>query len=213
VLFLTCTASLAAEQLTGTVDVRTRAGATRGTVLVFAEPLDAAASRHPVAAQLVQKDKTFSPGVLAVPVGSTVEFPNRDPIFHNVFSLSTPQPFDLGLYRAGSSKSRVFTAPGYYWVFCNIHPQMAAFLAIVPSPWWTTAGPNGEFRLEVPRGRYRLTAVSERAAPISLDAAAAAPSPLVLRLDETAWVGITHKNKFGQDYPASAYEESRRRHR
>jgi hypothetical protein len=164
-----------------------------------------------VKARLEQRDKTFRPPVLAVPAGSSVEFPNLDPIFHNVFSLSAAEPFDLGLYRAGASKTRTFARPGYYWVFCNIHPQMAAFLAVLPSPWWTTAGADGTFRLDVPRGRYRVTAVSERAAPVSLEAAAGGASPVVLRLDETAWVGLTHKNKFGQDYPASAYDDARRR--
>jgi plastocyanin len=203
-------AVVTAAEVTGTVEARTSGGA-RGTAIVFAEPLEGVAPNEPQKVRLQQRDKRFTPAVLAVPIGSTVDFPNLDPIFHNVFSLSSPQPFDLGLYRAGSSKSRTFTRPGYYWVFCNIHPQMAAFLAVVPSPWVTLADERGAYRLDLPRGRYRLTALSERAAPASVEIEVGSTSGAVpvLRLDETRWVGITHKNKFGQDYPASAYETSK----
>ncbi len=201
-----------ADVVTGRVDVQVKAGNPRGTAIVFAEPLDTSAPVRPAKATLTQQDKSFHPLVLAVPVGSTVDFPNSDPIFHNVFSVSPPEPFDLGLYRAGSSKSRTFAKPGYYWVFCNIHPQMAAFLAVVPTPWVTQADAQGQFRLDVPQGRYRLTAVSERAAPVSVEVtvggATSAPS---LQLDERAFVMAAHKNKFGQPYPASAYDPSRRK--
>src|SRR5688572_4296343 len=84
------------EPVVGQVESRTKPGAPRGTIIVFAEPLDGAVPARPATAKLEQKEKTFSPLVLAVPVGSSVEFPNLDPIFHNVFSLSTPEPFDLG---------------------------------------------------------------------------------------------------------------------
>lgn len=201
-----------ADVVTGRVDVQVKAGNPRGTVIVFAEPLDGAVPSRPAKATLVQQDKSFRPAVLAVPVGSTVDFPNADPIFHNVFSLSTPEPFDLGLYRAGSSKSRTFTRPGYYWVFCNIHPQMAAFLAVVPSPWLTQADAQGQFRLDVPAGRYRVTAVSERSAPVSAEVTVGGhtTSPAIA-LDERTFVMAAHKNKFGQNYPASAYEASRKK--
>ncbi len=201
-----------ADVVTGRIDVQVKAGNQRGTVIVFAEPLDGPAPSRPAKATLTQQDKSFRPPVLAVPVGSTVDFPNSDPIFHNVFSLSTPEPFDLGLYRAGSSKSRTFTRPGYYWVFCNIHPQMAAFLAVVPSPWMTQADAQGQFRLELPAGRYRLTAVSERGAPVSAEMTVGGPTTAPsLELDERAFVMSAHKNKFGQSYPASAYDPSRKK--
>lgn len=199
-----------ADPVTGKVTIRTKANAGSGTAIVFAEPVQGSAPSQPAKARLEQKDKAFRPGVLAVPVGSTIEFPNTDPIFHNVFSLSTPEPFDLGLYRAGSAKARTFAQPGYYWVFCNIHPQMAAFLAVVPTPWVTLADAQGSFRLELPRGKYRLTALSERSTPVTVDltVSGATPAPEVI-IDETAWVGLTHRNKFGQEYPASAYDKRR----
>ena len=106
----------------------------------------------------MQKNKTFQPRVLAVPVGSTVEFPNNDGIYHNVFSLSTPQPFDLGLYRSGESPSRTFTAPGIYRVFCNIHPQMSAVLVVAPTATSPLPHPTGDTCSILPSGRFRVTA-------------------------------------------------------
>ena len=160
---------------------------------------------------MVQKGRAFQPAILAVPVGSTIDFPNKDVVFHNIFSLSTPEPFDLGLYRAGESKSRVFTRPGMYRVFCNIHPEMTAFIAVVPTPYVTTADAEGRFRLELPQGRYKLTAVSSRASPQSADVAvgAGATDAPPLALDESQFVSLPHKNKFGQDYPATAYDPKR----
>jgi plastocyanin len=177
------------------------------TPVVYAEPLEQPAPRQPQKVVLGQKNKTFQPRVVAVPVGSTVEFPNNDQIFHNVFSLSLPQPFDLGLYRAGESKSRTFMQPGVYRVFCNIHPQMSAIVVVAPSPYVVVVPPDGRFSLELPAGRYRLTALSERADPITADVTsvqglATAPD---LQLDESTWKFTQHKNKFGQDYPAAAY--------
>jgi plastocyanin len=177
------------------------------TPVVYAEPLDQSAPRQPQKVVLGQKNKTFQPRGVAVPVGSTVEFPNNDQIFHNVFSLSLPQPFDLGLYRAGESRTRTFTQPGVYRVFCNIHPQMSAIVVVAPSPYVAVVPSDGRFSLELPVGRYRLTALSERAAPVSADVAsvqglATAPE---LQLDESAWKFTQHKNKFGQEYPAAAY--------
>ena len=192
----------------GTVRTITRPGVTAALAVVYAEPLAGSAPRSARRATLTQKGKTFRPGVLAVPVGSTVDFPNEDPIFHNVFSLSPPAPFDLGLYRSGASRSRVFAQPGTWRVFCNIHPQMSALIVVTPTPYVTMTDANGAYTLELPPGRYRLTALSDRAAGVSADidvsgAAASAPN---LQLDESAFVAVPHKNKFGQDYPRAAYE-------
>ena len=125
---------------------------------------------RPAASCLRQKNKTFTPRLLGVPVGAVVEFPNDDNIFHNVFSLSGPQPFDLGQYRSGESQSRTFAQAGTYRVFCNIHPNMSALILVVPTPYLVITGADGRFVLDLPAGRYRLTAVSERAAPVSIEA-------------------------------------------
>jgi plastocyanin len=197
-----------AGPVTGTVRTLTRPGTAAAATVVYAEPLDAAPAPRPSAFALTQKDKTFRPQILAVPIGSTVEFPNQDTIFHNVFSMSGPQPFDLGLYRAGSSRSQTFTQAGEYRVFCNIHPQMTALVLIVGTPYVARPGPDGRFVLDLPPGRYRLTAVSGRAAPASGEvvATAGAVDAPMLTLDESSWAEVRHKNKFGQDYPAAAYK-------
>lgn len=197
-----------AGPVSGTVRTTTQPGTPPAPAVVYAEPIDTAPPRRAGAYTLAQKNKSFSPRVLAVPVGSTVDFPNNDPIFHNVFSLSGPQPFDLGLYRSGETRARTFTRPGTYRVFCNIHPQMSAVILVVPTPHVTVADRDGRYVLDLPPGRYRVTAVSERSGPASVEVesspgAAAAPE---LTLDESSWVFVRHKNKFGADYPASAYK-------
>ena len=148
------------------------------------------------------------PRLLAVPVGSTVEFPNEDTLFHNLFSLSRPSPFDLGLYRAGASKSRVFAEPATYRVFCNIHPQMTAVILVLPTSFIAEVDASGAYRLDLPAGRYRVTAWSERAQPATVEIAASSSAVAVpdLALDESQFVELPHKNKFGQDYSKGGYD-------
>jgi plastocyanin len=202
-------AEAAAGPVTGVVRTVARGGVAPAAAVVYAEPIDAVASRAPRRVTLAQKNKTFQPRVLAVPVGSTVEFPNNDGIFHNVFSLSGPQPFDLGLYRAGETRGRTFTAAGTYRVFCNIHPQMTAIVIVAPSGFTALAAPDGRFTLDLPPGRYRLTALSERSSPVSVETVSTAGVSTApeLTLDESAWAFAQHKNKFGKDYPTAAYQK------
>ena len=142
-------------------------------------------------------------------VGSTIDFPNADSIFHNVFSLTPPAPFDLGLYRAGASRTRVFSAPATYRVFCNIHPQMTAVVVVVPTSFVTVTGKDGSFSLELPPGTYRLTAISGRAAPTVREISVPASGLRVdgLALDERPFRDEPHKNKFGKEYPREAYRQ------
>jgi plastocyanin len=194
--------------VSGVVRTAVAPGARPATAVVYAEPVDAAPPRRAGNLTLRQKNKTFQPSVLAIPSGSTVDFPNDDAIFHNVFSLSGPQPFDLGLYRGGASRSRTFTSPAAYRVFCNIHPQMTALIVVVPTPFVTLADGAGRYTLDLPPGRYRLTALSDRAAAVTADitsiaGAVAAPE---LQLDESRFISVAHKNKHGQDYPAESYK-------
>lgn len=196
-----------ADVLTGTVTTKVRAGVTAAPVVVYAEPLSGAAPAAPAKSfAITQKNKTFTPRVLGVPVGSTVTFPNDDDIFHNVFSLTAGHAFDLGLYRAGASKSRTFSSPGLVRVFCNIHPQMTALVVAAATPWITTASPDGAWRLELPPGRYRVTALSERAAAVTTEVTVAGTATAPLTLDESAFVAAPHTNKFGKPYPATAYK-------
>jgi plastocyanin len=207
-LAATAVVPLHAGAVSGVVRAVTKAGGAGALAVVYAEPLDSAAPRAPRRVTLTQKNKTFQPRVLAVPIGSTVDFPNNDGLYHNVFSLSAPQPFDLGLYRAGESRSRTFTAPGVYRVFCNIHPQMSAVVVVAPTAYATVAASDGSYTLDLPPGRYRVTAMSERAAPVTVEVTSTpgASNAPELTLDESQWAATQHKNKFGKDYPAAAYK-------
>lgn len=199
--------SARADVLTGTIVTKVRAGVAPAPAVIYAEPLSGTApAAPPRTVAITQKSKTFAPRVVGVPVGATVQFPNDDDIFHNVFSLSTGQAFDLGLYRAGASKSRTFTAPGVVRVFCNIHPQMTALVVAAPTPWITTTGANGAWRLELPAGKYRVTAMSERSAPVVSEVSVAGSATTTLTLDESAFVAVPHTNKFGKPYPETAYK-------
>jgi plastocyanin len=197
-----------ADVLAGTVSAQTRDGTPAAAAVVYAEPLDGTAPRTAPSFAISQKDKSFTPRVLGVPAGAVVRFPNDDAIFHNVFSLSPGNAFDLGLYRAGASKSRTFATPGVVRVFCNIHPQMTALVVAAPTPWIVTADARGAWRLELPPGRYRVTALSERAAAVSVDVIVAGATTLPpITLDESAFVAVPHTTKCGKPYPASAYKQ------
>ena len=115
--------------------------------------------RRPRAAKGADEElpqKRFDPRVVAVRKNATVEFPNADPIYHNVFSVSGANRFDLGLYRSGASKSKKFDEPGLVRVYCNIHPQMVGFVMVVDSDFVAVTGPDGAFRFEsVPPGPLR----------------------------------------------------------
>jgi plastocyanin len=213
ILAVSCVAASFGTQVTGHVTLVGRTTRAGMNFVVYAESLsDPHGVVKPGHYEWEQRNKTFVPHLLAIPVGSTVTFPNDDPIFHNVFSLSRPQPFDLGLYRSGSSKSRVFTEPGTYRIFCNIHPQMTGLLLVVPTSWIAERNADGSYKLDLPPGRYRLTAWSEHSEPATVEIAVES-TPVTappMTLDESKFVEIRHKNKYGQDYPATAYDPNAR---
>jgi plastocyanin len=135
-----------------------------GGTVVWLKRLDGPTPRpRPNTGKVVtQKGKTFLPRVLAVPVGTTVFFRNDDEIYHNVFSLSHPNEFDLGLYAAGVSRNRTFTSPGPVNLLCNIHSSMSAYVYVVDSPYYAQADRKGNFLIRgVPPGRYSLRAWHE----------------------------------------------------
>ena len=111
----------------------------------------------PVTAVIEQRNSRFEPDLLAIPIGSTVEFPNFDPIFHNVFSLSGAQQFDLGFYARTQSRSVKFNRKGVVQVYCHIHSNMSAAIVVTASPWYGKPEDDGTFSWSgIPAGHYRV---------------------------------------------------------
>jgi plastocyanin len=158
--------------------------------------------------EMRQKHKRFEPSVIAIPAGSVVAFPNLDPFFHNVFSLYDGKKFDLGLYEAGASRSVTFEHPGICYVFCNIHPEMAAAIIVVDTPYYAVTGRNGEYRIgSVSPGRYLLSVWHQRGKPagadvfprqIRIDAEHTDLAPI--RLIDSGALLVPHTNKYGRSY-------------
>ena len=161
--------------------------------------------------RLVQHNKSFEPHVLVVPVGSVVAFPNRDPFFHNVFSLFDGKRFDLGLYEAGTTRDVHFDKPGISYIFCNIHPEMSAVVIALDTPYYALSNPEGELIMpHVPPGKYTLHLWYEGALPETLRAVSRevtvseASSTLgVLRVPRVLTPAV-HKNLYGRDYDPPA---------
>jgi plastocyanin len=110
-------------------------------------------------AELGQRDRRFTSDLIVVPAGSTVSFPNLDPIFHNVFSLSKAKSFDLGNYPKDHTRTVTFPKPGIVFVGCHLHANMSAVVFVTPNRWSTTADPQGHFTLPaVPPGTYTIVA-------------------------------------------------------
>ena len=158
---------------------------------------------------LVQKNRTFTPHLLVVPVGSVVSFPNEDPFFHNVFSLFNGKRFDLGLYESGSSREVMFSREGVSFIFCNIHPQMSAVVIALATPLYDRAGSAGSFSIHpVPPGTYELHVWIEGAPQPDLDRLS---RKITLANGQSSTVTIdassayhpvrNHLNMFGKPYP------------
>ena len=147
--------------------------------------LDAPGAPRPREGRFVvrQRNMEFVPRVLAVPVGSTVELPNNDRVFHNVFSFTNGKPFDLGLYPTGASKRITLDRPAVNRLYCNIHPHMAAYIIAVDTPYYATTGKTGEFTMrDVPAGRYTYHAWRSGADMLSATVTIGDGQPL-----EVAW--------------------------
>jgi plastocyanin len=119
--------------------------------------------RTPKQRVIEQRDRMFAPHVMMVPVGSTVSFPNFDPVFHNVFSLSPTKPFDLGIFKNGESRDVTFDKEGILRIGCNLHANMSAYLVIVAAPHYVVTDAGGKFRFKsLAPGKYKVRAWSER---------------------------------------------------
>ena len=150
---------------TATVEGRVMGGGARGPgyTVVWLKPLDRPMPPlRPVNRTLHQRNKSFSPHVVAVPVGGRIAFVNDDDIHHNVFSAAEPNDFDSGLYGKGGSFGQVFNKPGPVEILCNIHANMGGYVYVVDSPYYAVANSSGRFQIQnVPTGRYRLEAWHE----------------------------------------------------
>lgn len=152
--------------------------------------------------EIKQVDKQFSPRVAVVARGTRVEFPNYDTIFHNVFSVSPGNSFDLGTYRAGDKPGAVaLHTPGVVQIFCNMHSEMSATILVTPSELFAKVSPDGSFKLaNVPPGHHRIAAWAPNAdvEEVELDV----PSGGALEVDFSleAKQKRPHSNKFGQPY-------------
>jgi plastocyanin len=155
--------------------------------------------------EMASQDKRFAPHILAVTAGTEVSFPNRDPIFHNVFSLTPEDKFDLGLYRKGAAKSVRLTTPALVRIYCNIHADMAAFVMVLDRAQFAVTEADGSYRLSaIPAGQYEVHAWNERTGEQTQTIAigsGGAPVELNFALDASAYKPQAHKNKFGKDYP------------
>ena len=141
---------------------RERPDLTRAVVYLQTAPRGAFEQNEPARAVLDQRDETFVPHVLAITTGTTVDFPNSDRIYHNVFSLSKAARFDLGRYPVGRSKAIRFDKPGIVRVFCDIHSHMNAFILVFSHPYFAMTDAEGRYRIDkVPPGAYNVIAWNE----------------------------------------------------
>jgi plastocyanin len=182
-------------------------------VVVWLDPAAGVALKTKLGkAMMIQSNKRFSPHVLAIMVGTAVDFPNYDPIFHNAFSNYDGQVFDVGLYPPGTTRSILFKREGIVRIFCNIHPTMSAIIVVTKSPYYAVTAKNGEFTIrDVPPGGYRLHIFHERATEQTLEGlernVEVAPGDVSLpkiAVSESGYLLAPHKNKYGRDYPAES---------
>lgn len=163
-------------------------------------------------ARLIQKDKTFTPHILAVETGTTVDLPNYDPIFHSAFSNFSGQLFDIGLYPPGTTRSIRFQRSGAVRIFCNIHPTMSAVILVVDTPYFAVSGREGRLRIpNVAPGEYRLKVFHERATQEALrglernlTVGTEDVTLTPLEISESGYLPAPHKNKYGKDYSETA---------
>ena len=186
--------------------------------VVWLEPVaqTEAASLKPGRYTLLQKNRTFSPHILIVPVGSTVSFPNSDPFFHNVFSLFNGKRFDLGLYEAGASKDVVFSREGVSYVFCNIHSEMSAVIVSLATPYYAAADAGSNALIaNVAPGEYEVHIWVEGFAENALQALRrrvrirpGSSDQVAIELSEPLAPQQQHLDMYGQPYdrtPRSQY--------
>jgi plastocyanin len=199
-----------AEEIRGRVQLLAKGGKgpAKGSdvrqAVVYFEPAGPSSPHPPdTPFEMVTKRKELVPRVLVVPKGGRVRFPNQDPILHNVFSVSSPNQFDLGLYRQGPGKEKRFEEPGLVRVFCNVHHDMVAYILVLGTPYYVAPDAQGEFVLTgLPRGSGKLTVWHEQADPWTVDVElpAKVAGPVMARVEIVRPLIPAHLNKLGQSY-------------
>lgn len=205
-------AATASFKVTGKIELANSKLKSRdaGGIVVWLKPADGSTPRGGAKQRktINQRDKRFLPHVVAIEVGSEVDFPNDDPFFHNVFSIFNGKRFDLGLYASGETRPVNFNRPGISYIFCNIHPKMSAVVLALDTPHFAVSDKAGGFTINnVPTGEYRLSVWHERAKPETLSAISrnfqvgAEDFNLgTISISEEGYVPRPHPNKHGQEY-------------
>jgi plastocyanin len=213
ILFLLWVPCAAAATVTGNAVLVNADGTTvkmsdNAGVVVWLDPVGAApaSATSGTSVTMNQRNQTFLPHILAVQVGTAVDFPNSDPIFHNAFSNYDGQVFDLQLYAPKTSRRVVFRRPGMVHIFCNVHQNMSAVIVVLPTPYFTVTGVDGRFQIQAPAGNYRVQVWHERGQPELLRRA---EQSITLASEDVRLPEIQirrsadqppHNNKYGQPY-------------
>jgi plastocyanin len=159
-------------------------------------------------ATIKQQGRRFVPDLIAITAGDRVSFPNNDPFLHNVFSQSATRKFDLGSYKKGDEKDKEFPSPGVVDVYCNIHPEMAATILVLPNRRHTRATANGRFSIDgVPPGTWTVFAYTRRAVkPASAKITVTEGVETKIDLAVVRGAETEHTNKYGSKYgPGGSY--------
>jgi plastocyanin len=196
-------------KITGKVTVTETGGApvAGAEVIVYVTGFEEPPAKTSVT--IAQQGRRFVPDLVSITAGDRVAFPNNDPFLHNVFSQSSTRKFDLGSYRRGEQKDKEFPAAGVVDVYCNIHPEMAATILVLPNRRHTRVGPDGRFTLDgVPPGTWTVFAYTRRASkPGSAAVTVTAGAESSVDLAVVRGAEVEHRNKYGAKYtgPGGTY--------
>lgn len=191
-------------QVAGKVEIRDKKGLASDVdaTLVWLEGTGLPAGA-PQRTEVKTFDKTFLPGVVLLPVGSTVAFPNQDPFDHNVFATSGPRVFDLGLYGQNETRTVTFEKAGLARIYCNVHAKMALTVLVHPTTHATRADKGGRFQfMGVAPGTYTLRAWHERGGEKAMSITVPATGDLVVSMDASRYKFVQHMDKTGKSYDA-----------
>ena len=196
----------ASGRVTGSISVVEADGTAAPVIdaIVYVVGFPETADPKATPAQIAQEGRHFVPDLVAVTAGESINFPNNDPFLHNVFSQSAARKFDLGSFKKGQQKTAEFPDPGVIEVYCNIHPEMAATILVLPNRRHARTSPTGAYTLEgVPPGEWTVFAYTRRAVkPVSAKVTVSATAETKLDLKLVRGAEPEHLNKFGEKYKA-----------